>query len=144
MKPTKRLPDAEFEIMHIVWQNTPPMSTNQIISCLDSSKTWKPQTVLTLLVRLIDKGFLHSEKNGKERTYAPLVSQKDYLNTETSSFFDKLHKNSIRSLVSTLYDGKKLTNEEIDDLRNWLEERTGSEGVHLCSCCLGHRLRCLS
>ena len=126
MKSHKRLPDAEFEIMHIVWQNTPPMTTNQIISCLDGSNTWKPQTVLTLLVRLIDKGFLSSEKIGKERTYAPLVSQQEYLNTETSSFFDRFHSNSIRSLVNTLYDGKKLTAEEISDLQKWLEERTGS------------------
>jgi len=127
MKPIKRLPDAEFEIMHIIWQNTPPISTNQIISYLDSSKTWKPQTVLTLLVRLIDKGFLHSEKNGKERTYSPLISQKDYLSVETNSFFDRLHSNSIRSLVNTLYDGKKLTEEEIADLKNWLEERSDAQ-----------------
>ena len=127
MKPTKRLPDAEFEIMHIIWQNNPPISTNQIISCLDSNKTWKPQTVLTLLVRLIDKGFLHSEKIGKERTYSPLISQKDYLSIETSSFFDRLHSNSIHSLVSTLYDGKKLSDEDVADLKKWLEERTGAE-----------------
>jgi len=124
MNPIKKLPDAEFEIMHIVWKNKPPMSTNQIISCLGSNKTWKPQTVLTLLVRLIDKGFLHSEKLGKERTYAPLISQKDYLSIETNSFFDRLHSSSIRSLVNTLYDGKKLSDEDVDDLKRWLEERT--------------------
>ena len=127
MKPTKRLPDAEFEIMHIIWQNTPPISTNQIISCLDSSKTWKPQTVLTLLVRLIDKGFLHSEKIGKERTYSPIISQKDYLSIETESFFDRLHSSSIRSLVNTLYDGKKLSDEDVADLKKWLEERTDAQ-----------------
>ena len=127
MKLIKRLPDAEFEIMHIIWQNTPPISTNQIISCLDSNKTWKPQTVLTLLVRLIDKGFLYSEKIGKERTYAPLISQKDYLSIETNSFFDRLHSSSIRSLVNTLYDGKKLSEEDVADLKKWLEERTGEK-----------------
>jgi predicted transcriptional regulator len=123
MKPIRRLPDAEFEIMRIVWQNDPPMSTNHIISCLGSDKTWKPQTVLTLLVRLIDKGFLQSEKVGKERTYLPLVSREDYLRAETGSFFDRMHGNSIRSLVNTLYSGEKLTDAEIADLRNWLEER---------------------
>ena len=123
MKSIKRLPDAEFEIMRIVWQNDPPMSTNQIISCLGSDNTWKPQTVLTLLVRLIEKGFLQSEKMGKERTYSPLISHEDYLRAETGSFFDKLHGNSVLSLVNTLYDGKKLSNKEIADLRNWLEER---------------------
>ena len=123
MKLGKRLPDAEFEIMRIVWQNTPPMSTNQIIACLDTDNTWKPQTVLTLLVRLIEKGFLESEKKGKERIYTPLISREEYLSAETESFFDKLHGNSIRSLVSTLYDGKKLSDEEIADLRDWLAER---------------------
>ena len=123
MKPLKRLPDAEFELMRIIWQNTPPISTNQIIACLDTGNTWKTQTVLTLLVRLIEKGFLKSEKRGKERIYAPLISREDYLHAETGSFFDKLHGNSIRSLVSTLYDGKRLSEEEIADLRDWLAER---------------------
>lgn len=123
MQSIKRLPDAEFEIMRIIWQSVPPVSTNQIISCLDSNKTWKPQTVLTLLVRLIGKGFLQSEKAGKERTYSPLVSEKEYLDAETSSFFDRFHRRSIRSLVNTLYDGQKLTEEDISDLRKWLEER---------------------
>jgi predicted transcriptional regulator len=99
------------------------MSTKQIMACLDQGNTWKPQTVLTLLARLIEKGFLYSEKVGKERTYAPAVSREDYLRAETESLFDRLHGNSIYSLVNTLYDGKKLTDKEIDDLRNWLEER---------------------
>lgn len=123
MKPIKRLPDAEFAIMRVVWENDPPMSTNQIISYLGSDNTWKHQTVLTLLVRLIEKGFLSSEKIGKERTYSPLVSRETYLSVETESFFDKFHGSSIRSLVSTLYDGEKLSKDEIADLRSWLLER---------------------
>jgi len=107
----------------VLWQHEPPMSTNQIIACLGPDKTWKPQTVLTLLARLIEKGFLNSEKVGKERTYTPIVLHDDYLQAETGSFLDKLHDNSVLSLVSTLYDGKKLSDREIADLRNWLEER---------------------
>jgi len=127
MKHIKRLPDAEFEIMKIVWQNEPHMSTNQIISWLGPDKTWKPQTVLTLLVRLIEKGFLDSIKVGKERTYSPLITREEYLRFETGSFFDKLHGNSIHSLVSSLYDGRKLPDEEIADLKNWLDERMSTK-----------------
>jgi predicted transcriptional regulator len=127
MKSTKRLPDAEFELMRIIWQNEPPMSTNQIIACLDVSNTWKPQTVLTLLVRLIEKGFLSSDKAGKERIYFPLISRSEYLQTETGSFFDKLHGNSIFSLVNALYDGKKISDKEIYELRKWLDERACGE-----------------
>jgi predicted transcriptional regulator len=113
--------------MRIVWQNEPPMSTNQIIACLGPDNTWKPQTVLTLLVRLIEKGFLDSEKVGKERTYAPIISREEYLRAETGNLFDRLHGNSIFSLVNTLYDGKKLSDQEIADLRGWLDERACSE-----------------
>jgi predicted transcriptional regulator len=76
-----------------------------------------------MLARLIEKGFLKSEKVGKERNYSPLVQREDYLRIETGSFFDKLHKNSVLSLVKTLYDGEKLSDKEIADLRNWLEEQ---------------------
>ena len=120
---TRRLPDAELEIMRIIWRHNPPMSTNQIIACLDEDKTWKPQTVLTLLVRLIEKGYLHSDKAGKERTYSPIISYEDYLTIETENFLNKIHGNSVISLISTLYDGKKLSDKEICDLRAWLEER---------------------
>ena len=127
MRDAKRLPDAEFEIMRIIWENDPPMSTNQIISFLDSGNTWKHQTVLTLLVRLIEKGFLSSDKVGKERTYSPLVTKESYLSVETGSFFTRLHGKSIRSLVSTLYDGEQLSQEEIADLRRWLAEKERSK-----------------
>ena len=73
MTDMRRLPDAEFELMQIVWQNPTPISTNQIISHLQNS--WKPQTVLTLLTRLIERGFLKSERMVNERIYTTLVTQ---------------------------------------------------------------------
>ena len=125
MKSIKKLPDSQLEIMRVVWQNTPPMTTNQIIARLGPDNTWTPQTVLTLLVRLIESGFLDSEKVGKEGTYTPLIAYEDYLRLETESFFGKFHGNSVRSLVSTLYNGKQLSDDEINDLRSWLNELEG-------------------
>jgi len=123
MKNIKRLPDAEFEIMKIVWQNTPPVTTMQIIANLDSEKNWKPQTVLTMLVRLIEKGFLKSEKVGKERNYTPVISEHDYLQTETGNFMKRYYGNSLGSFVKTLYDGKELSQEDLMELKDWLAER---------------------
>lgn len=119
----KRLPDAEFEIMKVIWQNKPPISTNQIIDALGDDNHWKPQTVLTLLVRLIERGFLSSEKIGKERSYAPLIAEQDYLQAETENFIKKYHQNSLLDFVNTLYRGKSLSEEEIGELRKLLDER---------------------
>ena len=120
MTDMRRLPDAEFELMQIVWQNPTPISTNQIISHLQNS--WKPQTVLTLLTRLIERGFLKSERMGKERIYTPLVTQEAYMAFESGSFMEKFHKGSFRSLVSTLYEGHQMTDADIDELKAWLND----------------------
>lgn len=67
----KRLPDGEFEVMKVIWNTTAPVTTLQIMEKL-KGKNWKPQTVLTMLVRLIEKGFLRSERQGRERNYTPI------------------------------------------------------------------------
>jgi len=121
----KRLPDSEFELMRIVWRNEPPVTTTKIIHELGEGVNWKPQTVLTMLVRLIEKGFLSSERVGKERNYTPIISQSQYMNVETGEFMFRYRGNSVGSLVKTMYDGKDLTEEELTELKNWLKELGG-------------------
>lgn len=123
MKNIKRLPDAEFEVMRVIWQDTPPITTKRIMTNLEPDKVWKPQTVLTMLVRLVEKGFLSSEKVGKERNYTPVISEHEYLRTETGNFMSRYYGNSLGSFVKTLYDGKELSKEDLQELKDWLAER---------------------
>lgn len=119
----KKLPDAEFDIMKVVWANAPPITTNIIMQKLGNEKSWKIQTVVSLMLRLVERGFLRSEKNGKERTYFPLISKEDYLKFETGNFMKQYHDSSFLNLVNTLYDDKALTVEDIDELLKWAKER---------------------
>ena len=119
----KRLPDAEFEVMRAIWQSDPPVTTSQIIKILEPLNNWRPQTVMTMLVRLIEKDFLSSERLGRERVYSPRVSQQEYLRAETGSFLERLKGNSVGSLVRTMYEGESLTPEDIKELKEWLAEK---------------------
>jgi len=119
----KRLPDSEFEIMRVIWESTPPVTTLQIMDKLRACKDWKPQTVLTMLIRLIEKGFLHSDRIGRERNYTPAISQREYLMIETGDFINRYSGNSIGSLIKTLYDGEALSRDDLSELREWLDER---------------------
>ncbi|MFE4709556.1 BlaI/MecI/CopY family transcriptional regulator [Paenibacillus sp. NPDC056722] len=119
----KKLPDTEFEIMKVVWDNEPPITTNMIMDQLGREKEWKAQTIITLLLRLVERGFLRTEKNGKERTYFPLIVKEEYLEFETADFMKKYHGNSFTSLVAALYDGRKLKNADLDELLTWLKEK---------------------
>lgn len=119
----KRLPDTEFEIMKVVWANEPPVTTSVVMEQLGSARGWKTPTVISLMLRLVKKGFLRTEKNSKERTFFPLVAKEDYLKFETGNFLKLYHENSFLSLVNTLYGGKRLSEEDIDELREWMEKR---------------------
>lgn len=119
----KRLPEAEFEVMKAIWKLEPPVTTGQIADALEEPTRWKAQTILTLLTRLTKKGFLESTKRGKERIYVPLVLEKEYLEYETNDFVKKYHNNSITKLINTLYDGKTLESNDIDELKEWLNKR---------------------
>ena len=123
MATMKKLPDAEFDIMKVVWANEPPITTNIIMQQLGHKREWKPQTVISLMLRLVERGFIRTEKNGKERTYFPLISKADYLKFETSDFMERFHGNSFASLVATLYDGNKIKASDLDQLEEWLKEK---------------------
>ncbi len=124
MNTMKKLPDAEFEIMKVVWANVPPITTSIIMEQLGKEKEWKAQTIITLMLRLVERGFIRTEKNGKERTYFPIIGKEDYLKFETGDFMERFHGNSFTSLIATLYDGKKIKNNDLDELIKWLKERS--------------------
>ncbi|MDR0302656.1 MAG: BlaI/MecI/CopY family transcriptional regulator [Treponema sp.] len=121
----KKLPDAEFDVMKIIWANEPPATTALIMEQLGKDKTWKIQTVISLMLRLVERGFLRSEKHGKERTYFPLINKDDYLKYETKNFIKHFHDNSFLNLVNTLYNDKALTDDDVDELLQWAKTRRG-------------------
>ncbi len=123
MNPMKKLPEAEFEIMKVVWANEPPITTNIIMAQIGNARKWKLQSAIVLLMRLVERGFLRTEKPGKERTYYPLIDKQDYLEFETNYFIERVHENSFMGLVSTLYGGKALTNEDVDELLAWAKSK---------------------
>ena len=123
MENMKKLPDAEFEVMQVVWANDPPITTSEVMKQLGLAKGWKIQMVVTFMLRLTERGFLRSEKHGKERTYFPTVTQEDYLKFETGNFLKQFHKNSFLSLVTTMYDDNSLTDEDINGLMELLKKR---------------------
>ena len=114
------LPDAEFDVMQVVWNYEGAVSSVRVHGLLD--KGWKPQTVLTLLKRLEKRGFLASEKRGKERFYLPLVSQADYLRRETGQFVRRFHGNSLTGLMSALFGGRP-RGDDLAEIEAWMQEQ---------------------
>ena len=122
MKEYPQLPDSEFAVMQVIWGEEPPVSKIKIAEAIAPIRGWKPQTVYTLLTRLQDKGFLTSQKQGKERIYTPLVTRKDYLSQETGRFVRTFHENSLTGLMNAMFSGSPDEN-DLSELEEWLNER---------------------
>lgn len=123
MKKTyQRLPESELDIMLVLWNGTPPMTRPEIEKVINRKKKLASTTILSLLTRLESKNFVKVTKQGKMNLYTPLVSQSDYQTHESQSLLEKLYGNSLKKFVTTLYHGKKISSEEIQDLSNFLRE----------------------
>lgn len=117
----RRLPDAELEVMQAIWTCTVPVSRMDIDVILKDTHPMALTTLLTLLTRLSDKGFIKIEKVGRSSKYYPLVSQQEYLAEQSSRFLNKLCGGSLSVFASALCDSG-LTKEEIAELRSLLEK----------------------
>lgn len=117
----RRLPDSELAVMQAVWECTPPVSRSALEEKLLPRYPMAQTTLLTLLTRLAQKGFLTIEKQGRANYYLPLVSRDAYLADQSRRFVDQLCCGSISLFASALCDSG-LSREELDELRKLLEE----------------------
>ena len=116
----RRLPDSELELMQIIWQKEPPVSRSDIEAVIKDSHALAATTILTLLTRLCEKGFLQIEKQGRANLYTPLISQREYLASESRSLLDRLYGGSIKTFANALCDSG-ISKEELLELRKLLE-----------------------
>ena len=116
----RRLPDAEQEVMQAIWACAAPVARTDIEEILLPEHPMAMTTLLTMLTRLAEKGFISIEKQGRRSLYTPLVAQEDYLAAQSKTFFEKLCGRNISTFAAALCDSG-LTREEIAELRSLLE-----------------------
>lgn len=127
MKSLPQISEAEFEVMKVVW-NHAPINTNEVTERLTRTTQWKPKTIQTLLKRLVQKGAITYEKQGRVFVYTPLVREDEYLNHESDSFLSRYYDGNIVSMVSAYLDSDHLTPQDIDSLNELLSRRNKKEG----------------
>ena len=121
----KRLPDAELELMMIIWDAEKPITRVEIEEQMTSDKDVVPSTILTLLSRLEKRGFLKHKKKGKINYYYALADKEEYLQEEGKSILEKMFGNSLTQFVATLYSGDCLDKEDVEELQAFIDEQKG-------------------
>jgi BlaI family penicillinase repressor len=115
-----RLPDAELEVMQAVWACEPPAARADISAILQDTHPMALTTLLTVLSRLAEKGFVEIRKEGRSARYLPLVSRQEYLAQQSRRFVEKVCGGSLPAFAAALCESG-LTREELAQLRELLE-----------------------
>lgn len=117
----KTLPNSELELMMILWNADRPMTRTEIEERLPEKRRLSKTTVLSFLSRLEEKGFVEVEKQGRSNCYVPIVKEQDYLQQESGSILKRLYGSSVKKFVAALYDGDRLSKEQIKELKDYLD-----------------------
>ena len=119
----QQLSDAELETMKIVWGNPDEVTLFPYImdGLAARGKPCQKNTLIVLLSRLMNKGFLNAKKIGRRNEYTTLISETEYQTAQTKSFLDKIYEGNVKGLVSNLISGDLLTDGEYAELKKILE-----------------------
>ena len=115
----RKLPDSELEVMQLLWRLEAPVLRPVLEEEMQKMHPMAQTTLLTLVKRLSDKGFVQASKQGRSSAYTPLIRRSDYLASQSRRFIDKLCNGSLPAFASALCDSG-LTREEIEELRELL------------------------
>ena len=116
-----KITDTEWQIMRVVWARNPITASEIVQQLTADDPTWHPKTARTLLNRLVQKGALSYAAQGRAYLYAPLFSQKECVTTASESFLERVFGGSLKPMLVHFVDQRRLTKEDLDDLRSLLK-----------------------
>lgn len=112
--------DSELIVLRAIWQAEEPMSASQVVERVTASTEWSASTIRTLLRRLQDKEVLTSTKEDVIR-YSPRFSEKEYGAHQASKLIREFYSGSAGNLIATLHGQKQLSEEDIAELKRFIE-----------------------
>ena len=119
------LTTAEEQIMKLLWR----LERAFIRDLLNEFPEPKPAstTVLTLLKRMIDKGFVSYKLFGNSREYYPLIKKSDYFSDHINGLIKNFFNNSTAQFASFFANETKMNQEELKELRDLVDKKIASK-----------------
>ena len=116
-----QISEAESVVMDVLWARS-PLAAEDIVAALAGNRDWQEPTIKTLLNRLLRKGAIQAEKDGRRYLYSPLLKRRDWVLQESRGLLDRLFDGRVAPLVAHFSEQRKLSRKDIAELRKLLEE----------------------
>lgn len=118
--PPVTISDAESRVMEVLWQQA-PQTSEDIVAALLEPTGWHEKTIKTLLNRLLGKGAVSAEKDGRRYLYSPRLRREDWQRQESRSLLDRVFGGKLTPLLTHFSQHEKLSAKDIAELRKLID-----------------------
>ncbi len=120
--------ESEWQVMKVVW-SSPPKTLPEILSALQFTG-WSKTTIQTYLSRLVKKGALTTQRQGKGYLYYPTLSQSQCQIEQSRSFLHRVYDGSLSKMVLGFVESGSLSPEELEELKALIDRQEKNDAAH--------------
>jgi len=111
-----QLTAAEERLAALIWRGA-PMTSPELVSVAERELDWKKSTTYTILKRLCDKGVFRNEN----ANVSVMLTHDELRTRQSRHFVEDIFGGSLPKFITSFSGGKKLTAEQVDELRRLIE-----------------------
>ncbi len=112
--------EAESRVMEVLWQQS-PQTSEEIVASLLEPTGWHEKTIKTLLNRLLGKGAISAQKDGRRYLYTPRLRREDWQQQESRSLLDRVFGGKVAPLLAHFSQHEKLSAKDVAELRKLID-----------------------
>ncbi len=111
----ERASDSEMQVLSALWDKAPQTAAD-LTQRIGKMNGWTQATVKTLLARLVQKGAVTAEADGRRYLYRPAVERAEAVGEESQRFVDRLFGGRVSPLIAHLAEREALTDTDIAEI----------------------------
>jgi len=112
--------ESESLVMDILWTRA-PQTADEIVTALSARTDWQESTIKTFLNRLLKKGVVRAEYEGRRYLYFPVLRRADWVDAQSRSVLDRLFGGRVAPLVAHFSERQALSRDDIAELRKLID-----------------------
>lgn len=116
--------ESELAILRVMWERG-PSTVREVHDVLNAEKETGYTTVLKLMQIMLDKGLLQRDESRRTHVYRPRDPAETTQRQLVGDLIDRAFAGSARKLVMQALAAKKVSPEELDQIRSLLDEIEG-------------------
>ncbi|MFT4257151.1 MAG: BlaI/MecI/CopY family transcriptional regulator [Pseudoxanthomonas sp.] len=116
-----QISEAEAVVMEVLWQRH-PQGADEVVAALSKRSDWAEPTVKTLLNRLLNKGAIRAERDGRRYLYSPVLAREAWVAQQSEGLLQRLFGGRVAPLVAHFSERGKLSPADVAELKRLIGE----------------------